>query len=48
MHKDGIVVAEYWAELPPKCELEERLQVMLRVARERLARREVPSADHDS
>ncbi|MGH3494188.1 MAG: PDDEXK nuclease domain-containing protein [Sciscionella sp.] len=43
MHKDGIVVAEYWTALPPKHELEERLQAMLRSARERLARRELPS-----
>lgn len=39
MHKDGIVVAEYWTALPPKEELEARLQLMLRSARERLARR---------
>ena len=48
MHKDGIVVAEYWTSLPPKHELEARLQVMLRNARERLARRELPwSANTD-
>lgn len=47
MHRDGIVVAEYWTALPPKQELEELLQVMLRNARERLARRELPSARED-
>ena len=47
MHKDGIVVAEYWTALPPKQELEQRLQIMLRSARERLARRELPSASED-
>jgi predicted nuclease of restriction endonuclease-like (RecB) superfamily len=48
MHKDGIVVAEYWTALPPKKELEERLRLMLQSARERLARRELPSAtDND-
>ena len=47
MHKDGIVVAEYWTALPPKHELEQRLQLMLREARERLARRELPSASDD-
>ncbi|MFT3861154.1 PDDEXK nuclease domain-containing protein [Micropruina sp.] len=47
MHKDGIVVAEYWTALPPKHELEQRLQLMLREARERLARRELPSAGDD-
>lgn len=47
MHKDGIVVAEYWTSLPPKHELEQRLQVMLREARERLARRELSSAHGD-
>jgi predicted nuclease of restriction endonuclease-like (RecB) superfamily len=45
MHKDGIVVAEYWTALPPKHELEQRLQAMLRDARERLARRELPSGE---
>ena len=25
MHKDGINVAEYWTELPPKAELEQKL-----------------------
>jgi hypothetical protein len=45
MHKDGIVVAEYWTALPPKAELEQRLQAILRDARERLARRELPPAE---
>jgi len=44
MHKDGIAVAEYWTALPPKKELEERLAVILREAKERLARRALPSA----
>jgi predicted nuclease of restriction endonuclease-like (RecB) superfamily len=39
MHKDGITVAEYWTELPPKAELEQRLHDALLEARERLARR---------
>ncbi len=39
MHKDGITVAEYWTELPPKAELERRLHEALAEARERLARR---------
>ncbi len=37
-HKDGITVAEYWTELPPKAELERRLHEALVDARERLAR----------
>ena len=41
MHKDGITVAEYWTELPPKAELEQKLHAALIEARERLARREV-------
>jgi predicted nuclease of restriction endonuclease-like (RecB) superfamily len=36
LHKDGIVVAEYWTELPPKKELEKRLHRALIEARERL------------
>jgi predicted nuclease of restriction endonuclease-like (RecB) superfamily len=39
MHKDGITVAEYWTELPPKAELEQKLHTALLEARERLARR---------
>jgi predicted nuclease of restriction endonuclease-like (RecB) superfamily len=39
MHKDGITVAEYWTELPPKAELERRLHEALIEARERLAQR---------
>lgn len=37
MHKDGIMVAEYWTELPPKEKLEERLHLALVEAKERLA-----------
>ena len=47
MHKDGIVVAEYWTELPSREELEQRLRTILRDARERLARRELPSVRDD-
>ena len=45
MHKDGVVVAEYCTALPPEHELQQRLQGMLRDARERLARRELPSGE---
>lgn len=41
MHKDGITVAEYWTELPPKAELEQHLHQALLEARERLAQRGV-------
>jgi predicted nuclease of restriction endonuclease-like (RecB) superfamily len=41
MHKDGITVAEYWTELPPKVELERQLHQMLMEARARLAQRSV-------
>ncbi len=37
MHKDGITVAEYWTELPPKAELERRLHLALVEAKERMA-----------
>lgn len=36
LHKDGIMVAEYWTELPPKKELERRLHHALKEAREQL------------
>jgi len=37
MHKDGIMVAEYWTELPPKKLLEEKIHKALIEAKERLA-----------
>jgi len=36
MHKDGIMVAEYWTELPPKKELEAKLHSLLIEAKARL------------
>ncbi len=41
MHKDGMTVAEYWIELPPKAELEQHLHQALLETRERMARRGV-------
>ena len=41
MHQDGIVVAEYWTELPPREEWQRRLHRALVEARERLAVRGV-------
>lgn len=41
MHKDGIVVAEYWTELPPKKILEAKLREALIEARERIERRKL-------
>lgn len=41
MHKDGIMVAEYWTELPPKKELEEKLHRALLEAKERLERKSI-------
>jgi hypothetical protein len=43
MHKDGIVVAEYWTVLPPKEEIQAKLSEIVRDAQERLARRGLPS-----
>lgn len=47
MHKDGIVVAEYWTALPPKAELEARITKIYRDTRERLARRQLASVPLD-
>jgi len=41
MHKDGIMVAEYWAELPPKEILEVKLLETLIEAQERIARKQL-------
>ncbi|HVU56162.1 MAG TPA: PDDEXK nuclease domain-containing protein [Puia sp.] len=41
MHKDGIVVAEYWTELPSKKELERKIHNILIEARERIERKKL-------
>jgi predicted nuclease of restriction endonuclease-like (RecB) superfamily len=41
MDKDGILVAEYLTELPPKQELEQKLHTLLIEARERIERRKL-------
>lgn len=41
MHKDGIMVAEYWTELPPRKELKKKLHQILEEARERIAQRKI-------
>jgi predicted nuclease of restriction endonuclease-like (RecB) superfamily len=38
MHKDGIMVAEYWTDLPPKKQLEQKIHSLLIEARERIER----------
>jgi hypothetical protein len=43
MDKDGIMVAEYWTDLPPKKELEEKIHTLLIEARERLENRKLLS-----
>ncbi|MFD6894112.1 YhcG family protein [Rhodococcus sp. NPDC060086] len=47
MHKDGIVVAEYWTALPPKEELQQRITQIYRAAKERVARRALGPARDD-
>lgn len=41
MHKDGIMVAEYWTELPPKKELEKKLHTAFIEARERFEQKKL-------
>lgn len=48
LHKDGIVVAEYWTTLPPKAELQARIQAVYREAQERIARRQLTAAVEDN
>jgi len=36
MHRDGIMVAEYWTDLPAKEEIEKRLHLALERAKERI------------
>ncbi len=39
MHKDGIIVAEYWTDLPPKKEFEEKIHSLLAEAKEKIERK---------
>jgi predicted nuclease of restriction endonuclease-like (RecB) superfamily len=48
LHRDGIMVAEYWTDLPPKAELEKRLHQALIEARERLAARGLPDDGNET
>lgn len=41
MHKDGIMVAEYWTEVLPKKQLEKKLQQALLNAREKIERKKL-------
>lgn len=41
MHKDGIVVAEYWTELPSKKQLEQKIHSILIEERERIERKKL-------
>lgn len=41
MYKDGIMVAEYWTEMPPKKELEKRLHTAIVHARELMEKRKL-------
>lgn len=41
MHRDGIMVAEYWTEMPPKKELEKKLHQLLIEAKERIERNRI-------
>ncbi|MDR0767915.1 MAG: PDDEXK nuclease domain-containing protein [Methanosarcinales archaeon] len=45
MDKDGIMVAEYWTNLPPKAEFEQKIQSILAETREHMKRRNLPLPD---
>jgi len=45
MHRDGIMVAEYWTDLPPRAELEMRLHLAMQQAKEQIARRITDGTD---
>jgi len=39
MHKDGIIVAEYWTDLTPKKQFEEKNHSLLTEAKEKIERK---------
>jgi len=41
LDRDGIMVAEYWTKLPPKAELEHKIQTLLAETRERMEQRKL-------
>lgn len=41
MHRDGIMVSEYWTTLPPKAELEAKIHQLLIEAKERIERNKI-------
>jgi predicted nuclease of restriction endonuclease-like (RecB) superfamily len=41
MNKDGIMVAEYWTDLPPKKEFEEKIHLILTEVKERIERKKI-------
>jgi len=43
MDKEGIMVAEYWTTLPPKAEMEQKIQILLAETRERVNHRKLLS-----
>ena len=45
LDRDGILVAEYWTELPPKAEFEQKVQAILVETRERLEQRNLLVSD---
>ena len=46
LDKEGIAVAQYWTDLPPKAEFERKIKEILEQARERLNRRKLLSNGH--
>jgi len=48
LDRDGILVAEYWTNLPPKAEFEKKIQAILEETRERLAQRNLLLPDKDN
>lgn len=42
MNKDGIIVAEYWTDLPPKKQFEEKIHSLLAEAKEKMDRKYLP------
>ena len=48
MKKDGIVLAEYWTDLPPKDLLQQKLHSALIEAQNRLASQKHSLSDHNN
>jgi len=48
LHKDGIIVAEYWTSLPPKEDFEQKIRSILSEVKERASMAQLPESSENT